>query len=250
MTFPGNSDAPDARPVVSGASASGPDRYPIPGAVHREAEEIRRSRFITTLAPAPDEGAARDFVARIRMEFPDATHHCWAFVAGPPGSTARVGMSDDGEPQGTAGRPMLNVLLHADVGEIVAVVTRYYGGVKLGRGGLGRAYSGGVQRALAALPRAERVTRTALRIRLAYGAHEPLRRMLEALGAQFLDERFGADVIVEVAVPDGNVDELMRRVADLTSGLGEVSALRPPPRREDHPREDRLRGDDDSGRSA
>ncbi|CAN5720608.1 hypothetical protein BH23GEM11_BH23GEM11_05880 [soil metagenome] len=241
-------DAPDAPPEVSGASSHGasghgsrtdaaipepsarsrPARYPIPGAVHRVEEEIRRSRFITTVAPTPDEGAAHDFVSAIRNEFPDATHNCWAFVAGPPGSTARVGMSDDGEPQGTAGRPMLNALLHADVGEVAAVVSRYYGGVKLGKGGLGRAYAGGVQRALATLPRSERVARTSLRIRVAYSAVDPLQRLLEDLEAIVLDKAFGADVVVEVAVPEEKAEELQRRVADLTAGLGEVNPLRSP----------------------
>jgi len=245
LTLPGSPeppDAPDAHPAASGASrfeprfepppggsgGAGSARYPIPGAMHRVEEEIRRSRFITTLAPAPDEEAAQDFIAAIRNEFPDATHNCWAFVAGPPGSTRRVGMSDDGEPHGTAGRPMLNALLHADVGEVAAVVTRYYGGVKLGKGGLGRAYAGGVQRALETLPRGERVARTPLRIRVAYGALDPLRRVLERLEASIVDEVFESDVVVEVAVPEEKVEELLRRVADLTAGLGEVSPLRPP----------------------
>ncbi|TVP50056.1 MAG: YigZ family protein [Gemmatimonadales bacterium] len=212
-----------------GARDEGSARYPIPAAVHRVEEEIRRSRFITTLAPAPDEPAAHDFVAAIRSEFPDATHHCWAFVAGPPGSTRRVGMSDDGEPQGTAGRPMLNVLLHAGIGEVAAVVTRFYGGVKLGKGGLGRAYAGGVREALATLPRSERVSRVALRIRVAYGANDPLRRLLEALEAKVVNDEFGTEVVVDVAVPEANVEELVRRLADLTSGLGEISPL-PAPR--------------------
>ena len=93
----------------------------------------------------------------MNVEFPDATHNCWAYVAGPPASTGRVGMSDAGEPHGTAGRPMLTVLLHSGVGEIAAVVTRYYGGIKLGTGGLVKAYGGAVLAALEALPRVERI---------------------------------------------------------------------------------------------
>ena len=81
-------------------------------------EMVRRSRFITTLARAPDARAAHTFIQRIREEFPDATHNCRAFVAGPPGSTIHVGMNDDGEPRGTAGRPMLAALLHGGVGEV------------------------------------------------------------------------------------------------------------------------------------
>ena len=88
-------------------------RYAIPSRIYRVEELIQRSRFITTAAHAPDANAANAFVDSVRESFPDATHHCWAFVAGPPGSTAHIGMSDDGEPHGTAGRPMLTVLLHS-----------------------------------------------------------------------------------------------------------------------------------------
>ncbi|HSR43143.1 MAG TPA: YigZ family protein, partial [Longimicrobiales bacterium] len=116
----------------------------MPARVHRVEEVVRRSRFVTTLARAPDAEAAAAFVQRIRDEMPDATHHCWAFVAGPPGNTRAMGMSDDGEPHGTAGRPMLTALLHGGVGEVVAVVARWFGGTKLGTGGLARAYAGGV----------------------------------------------------------------------------------------------------------
>ena len=101
-----------------------PTRFAIPARSHREEEVIQRSRFITSLAHAPTAEVAQAFIARIREEFPDATHHCWAFVAGPPGNTTSIGMSDDGEPHGTAGRPMLMVLQHAGIGDISAVVTR------------------------------------------------------------------------------------------------------------------------------
>src|SRR5690606_17190774 len=126
--------------------------YPIPAATHRTEQTIQRSRFIATLAHAPTVDAARARIDDVRAGFPDATHNCWAFLAGPPGSTAHVGFSDAGEPHGTAGRPMLDVLLHSGIGEVAAVVTRYYGGVKLGKGGLVRAYGGAVQHALATLP--------------------------------------------------------------------------------------------------
>ena len=127
-------------------------RYPVPAAVHRVEQEISRSRFITTVARASTIDEATDFIRRVGAEFADATHNCWAYVIGPPGDTARIGMSDAGEPHGTAGRPMLSALLYSGVGDVVAVVTRYYGGTKLGTGGLVRAYGGGVQQALATLP--------------------------------------------------------------------------------------------------
>lgn len=106
-----------------------------PGEIHREEEVIRRSRFIVSMARVQGPDQAKAFIERIRVEHPDATHNCWAFQAGPAGSTAFAGCSDDGEPKGTAGRPMLTVLLHCGVGEIAAVVTRYFGGTLLGTGG-------------------------------------------------------------------------------------------------------------------
>ncbi len=96
-------------------------------------EVIRRSRFVTSLGRAANRAEALAFVQGIRDRHPRATHHCWAFNAGAPSSTTHVGMSDDGEPRGTAGRPMLTVLLNSDVGEVVVACARYYGGTRLGR---------------------------------------------------------------------------------------------------------------------
>ena len=144
------------------------DRYPVPAARHRVEECIQRSRFICTVQRAITPEAAQAFIKEMNVEFADATHNCWAYVAGPPGSSDRIGMSDDGEPHGTAGRPMLTVLVHGGVGEITAVVTRYYGGTKLGTGGLVKAYGGVVQLALATLPREERVDLVSVQVTVGY----------------------------------------------------------------------------------
>ncbi|NNF14021.1 MAG: YigZ family protein [Gemmatimonadetes bacterium] len=197
-------------------------RYPVPARRHTVEETIRRSRFITTLARAPEPAAAHAFVASVRDESPDATHHCWAFVAGPPGSTARIGMSDDGEPQGTAGRPMLTALLHGGVGEVVAVCTRYYGGVKLGTGGLGRAYSGGVVRALDSLTTEERVERVPYVVTVGYPDIDALQRLIAEMELPVLDEAFGAEVRYRLDVPVDEAAALVRRVTDLSRGAGVV----------------------------
>ncbi len=198
------------------------ERYTVPAGRHREEESIRRSRFITTIARASSGDEARAFIDAIRAEFPDATHNCWAFAAGPPGATADVGMSDDGEPHGTAGRPMLEALLHSGVGEAVAVVTRYYGGVNLGKGGLQRAYSGGVQRALESMPRAERVRRVAVWVAVEYGARDPVERVADELDAVILAEEYGAEVRLKVGVPESLLGDFRRAVAEVTSGRGRV----------------------------
>src|SRR3954469_1102863 len=113
--------------------------YRIPAATTRIENEVSRSRFIATLANAPSFQEARDFIASIRAEMPDANHHVYAFKVG-YGSSVIEGMSDDGEPSGTAGPPVLAVLRGADIGDAVLVVTRYFGGTKLGTGGLVHAY--------------------------------------------------------------------------------------------------------------
>lgn len=202
-----------------------PARYPVPARNHRVEEVIRKSRFITTLAHAPEPESAHGFVTRIREEFPDATHNCWAFVAGPPGSTAAIGMSDDGEPHGTAGRPMLNALLHGGVGEIVAVSTRYFGGTKLGTGGLSRAYSGGVRLALESLPTREKVERTSVRIRVDYEFVDALKRLLDEAEALVREEAYEAQVTFLVSVPVGALDGLEGSLAGMTRGRGMIERL-------------------------
>ncbi len=193
-------------------------RYPIPGQTHRVEEEIRRSRFITTVAHTPSLEEARAFVAQMKEEFADASHNCWAYVVGPPGNTAQVGMSDDGEPHGTAGRPMLTVLLHSGIGDITAVVTRYFGGTLLGKGGLVKAYSGGVQYALESLPLAERVEKVTLTVVIDYASLTLFQRMLPDFEADILAETFAADITYRLALPAAGLDAFSEAVIGLTNG--------------------------------
>ena len=195
-------------------------RYAIPSRIYRVEELIQRSRFITTAAHAPDADAANAFVDSVRELFPDATHHCWAFVAGPPGSTAHIGMSDDGEPHGTAGRPMLTVLLHSGVGEVVTVCTRYFGGVKLGTGGLSRAYAGGVKLLLQTLPTELKIKRVHVSVRVAYPHVESLQRLLDDLEVVVEHEEYGEEVRYQIAVPVMTLETLREQLAQLTSGEG------------------------------
>jgi uncharacterized YigZ family protein len=197
-------------------------RYPIPAEPHRTHEEIERSKFVTTVAPAATIDDAQAFIASIRDEFPDATHNCWAYVVGPPGSTARIGMSDDGEPHGTAGRPMLTALLHGGVGDVAAVVTRYYGGIKLGTGGLVRAYGGCLQRALLTLPRAERVAWATLQALVGYADVAAVRQLVAAHRGEILAEEFGADVAYMIRVPVPDAEPFTIALRDATRGQAVV----------------------------
>jgi len=192
--------------------------YKIPAKLYRTEETIKRSRFIATVAHAFTEEDAKVFISIIKNEFPDATHNCWAYVAGPPGDTARIGMSDDGEPHGTAGKPILTVLLHSEIGEIVAVVTRYFGGTKLGTGGLVRAYSGSVKNALAGLSIKEKrdvITLTAI---LDYSKITAVRQMIESFNSEIIEAKYEADVSFKIELPKNNKDSFIHAITDLTGG--------------------------------
>lgn len=212
---------------MSGPEPREKTRYPIP-ATTRTVEEVRqRSRFITTVGTAGTIDEAREFVARVSAGHPDATHNCWAYVVGPPGDTSRVGASDDGEPHGTAGRPMLAVLLGSGVGDIAAVVTRYYGGTKLGKGGLVRAYAGGVKLALDGLPLGERVRRTALLVEIPYSSVAALKHLLPGFEAEILDESYGTQATFTIRLPEERSREFTGAVEGLTGGRARIEAVGP-----------------------
>lgn len=200
-------------------------RYPIPAARHRTEEEILRSRFITTVGFTPTVADARAFIAEVSTEFADASHNCWAYVVGAPGSTAQIGMSDDGEPHGTAGRPMLTVLLHSGIGNICAVVTRYFGGTLLGKGGLVRAYSGGVQFALETLPTTIQIPKAQLTLLFDYATVTSLQRLLPLYEVELNAEEYGTDVTYQVTLPVEQLTPFTQAVTELTNGQALIEVI-------------------------
>ena len=203
---------------MSSSSDQPATRFPVPAETRRVEETIKRSRFITTVARAGTPDAARAIIARVRAEFPDATHHCWAYVAGAPGSSRAIGMSDDGEPHGTAGKPMLNVLMHGGVGEIVAVCTRYYGGVKLGTGGLSRAYASGVANAIGCLPTTVKQEYVPLLVEVPYENAEAIQRLANDLKVIVENVTYGANVQLDVLVPFEVQSAFSSGVREVTRG--------------------------------
>ena len=199
------------------------DPYPVPASTVEAREVIRRSRFVTVLGRAESRADASRFVEEVRRRHPGATHYCWAFNAGPPGSTAQVGMSDAGEPRGTAGRPMLNALLHSGLGEVVAVCARYYGGVKLGTGGLVRAYGGGVKKTSRICPMVNKIAQDTVLVSVSYDMAPRVTHALRALGAEIEDQTFGTDVRIRAQVATQRRAELEAAIADATSGRGVVA---------------------------
>lgn len=191
--------------------------YRVPAGRHQFEIVIARSRFIATADRTPSVEATRALLTDIRAEMPDATHHVYAFRVG-FGNSVTEGMSDDGEPSGTAGPPVLAVVRGAEIGDVMVVVTRYFGGTKLGTGGLVRAYSEAARGVLRDLPTEEKIPRCRLAIELPYSLYAQIKRLLLEYNAVILDERFTADVAVTVSVALPDADRLSAQIIDLSSG--------------------------------
>ncbi|KUJ66489.1 IMPACT family protein [Streptomyces albus subsp. albus] len=178
--------------------------------------EINRSRFICALAPAATEREAQEFLQRVRAEHPTATHNCFAYVIGADGAVQKAG--DDGEPGGTAGVPMLQMLLRRDIRYVVAVVTRYYGGVKLGAGGLIRAYGGAVGEALDVLGTVVRQRFRLVTVVVDHQRAGKLENDLRATGRAVRGVRYAEAVSIEVGLPESDLDAFRAWLADATAG--------------------------------
>lgn len=183
--------------------------------------EVKRSRFLCTLVRVEDEAAARAVVERLRKQHWDARHHCSAFRIGPPPSPVERS-SDDGEPAGTAGAPMLDVLRGSGVSDAVAVVTRWFGGTLLGAGGLVRAYGDAVR---TALDEAGTLRRSLVREHLLELDHADAGRVeseLRTRGIEVLDTAYGARVSLTLGVPPAGESRLASLLAELTAGSTET----------------------------
>ena len=182
--------AGDGAPGAGGGSAGEPARgYRAPAAPATGELRVKGSRFLAVVAPAADEAAARGVVEAVRREHPGATHHCFAWRLG---AEPRERSSDAGEPAGTAGPPILRALRGAGLSDAVAVVTRWFGGVKLGKGGLARAYAAAVREALAAAVAVERTPTVALEVEVPYPALGAVKRLVHPPEVELAAERYGA----------------------------------------------------------
>ena len=207
------------------------DRYPIPdlapGQTHNVQLLIRRSRFLAAVAHCSSVEGARAFIQAQRQMYADAAHNCWAFCAGPPGNAASIAYNDDGEPYGTAGRPMLTVLLHSGVGELVCVVTRYFGGVKLGTAGLVHAYQDSVRAALADLPLRLHTQTTAICVTVNYKYVDMLRRALPVHEAHIRREKFAEAACFDIAIPKEQLEAFCQLLKERSSGSALIAYMTP-----------------------
>jgi len=202
------------------------DAYDIPAELFSLSEEIKKSRFITLLAHTDGVVAARAFVQQVKSEHPTARHHCWAWVAGSPADSQQLGFSDDGEPSGTAGKPMLAQLMGNNIGEITAVVVRYYGGIQLGTGGLVKAYGGGVQQALKLLPRLQKVPMLTFMLTCDYAQLSEIERMIVRFHGQLQHCAFLQYVSLTLALPHAQVAGFTQNLTDFSRGTLHLVSLK------------------------
>ncbi len=178
---------------------------------------VNRSRFLTTIRRAPTVPAARAAIAERRQALPAANHHVYAFIVG-HGNSVTEGMSDDGEPTGTAGPPTLAVLRGADIGDIALITTRYFGGIKLGTGGLVRAYSQAAKGALAALRTELKVERQVVGLELPYALYASVKRLIAEYAGTVEDEEFGARVLMIVRFVAADLPPFAEQLRELSAG--------------------------------
>ncbi|SAK79245.1 IMPACT family member YigZ [Caballeronia calidae] len=190
--------------------------YTLASSVSTEID-IRKSRFIALAIPVADRDEAMRELERLRAEHPGATHVCWALLAG-----GQSGMSDDGEPSGTAGRPILEVLRHHEVDGVLAAVVRYYGGIKLGAGGLVRAYTDAIASAMQLAERVERIERGLLHIEVDYADEARVRRWIEQNDAELVQSEYGMTVRLVVRMAAAAREPAAVELRDLTNGRAGV----------------------------
>ncbi len=198
----------------------------VPAKEHRTEITVVNSRFIAVAAPAFSVEDARNFIQRIRREFADATHHVPAFLIG-SGATTIEHCNDDGEPAGTAGKPILSVLKGSGIGNIVVVVVRYFGGTKLGTGGLVKAYQQAAKAVLSEIPVAVQVKACELLCLVGYSDYQKVQRLIESQNGEVLEENFTDQVSLRIQIPSSNLVDFEQSLGDLTHGKVALTIINP-----------------------
>ena len=194
-----------------------PDAYAVLGARASAERRIKGSRFIARALPVSDAVAAAELRRRVAADFPDASHHCWAYRLGHP-DTALLLNSDAGEPAGSAGAPIERAIVSSGLSDLICVVVRWFGGTKLGVGGLIRAYGGAAAEALAAAERAEKLRCLGYEGEFPYEMEGALRSLLDGLGGRLLASAYGERVSWRVELPASACAPWLAQVLDLARG--------------------------------
>ena len=170
--------------------------------------EIKKSAFITYAYPVTSREQAMFHVEQLREQYADARHHCWAYIIGDPNNTTSAGFDDDGEPNGTAGRPILNVLQHKSIGNVIIIVVRYFGGIKLGAGGLTRAYAGSAQAAVDEMILSPYVPMITVEILAEFATEAQCRYVVESLNGSIENVSYSKQVTLTVTLAEANIEHL------------------------------------------
>ena len=193
------------------------DEYLVPTGYGEDEFTEKKSKFIGRVWPVETEEEALEKIQQMKKQHYDATHNCWAYVL----KSGTMRFSDDGEPGGTAGNPMMQVLQKEELYNVCCVVTRYFGGTLLGAGGLVRAYTKGAKIAIDAAGKSIKRVWSVLYIPCPYTFYERVKLEVEAFGGVIRDTQFGAEVELEILVPKESAQSFLDRITDLTSGTVE-----------------------------
>lgn len=175
--------------------------------------EIKKSEFIAHAYPVSSREQAMFHVEQLHEQYPDARHWCWAYIIGDPDNTTSAGFDDDGEPNGTAGRPILGVLQHKSIGNVIIVVVRYFGGIKLGAGGLTRAYAGSAQAAVDQMTLSPYIPMAKVQIVATFATEAQCRYVIEDLGGQVEDVAYSQQVMLTATLAQADIADLKERLA-------------------------------------
>ena len=187
--------------------------------------EEKRSRFLAFLWPVASKDEGFEHLEKLKAQYPDARHHCWAYLMGDPEQALSAGFNDDGEPGGTAGKPMLNVLSQRKVGNVFAVVVRYFGGVKLGAGGLTRAYGQAISRALDDAELRLMVPMIQLEIQTPFALEEKVRNVLQKNQINQIDVTYTHEVILRCECPHSEAEQIINAIVEATSGQANAQTI-------------------------
>lgn len=182
--------------------------YKIPAEYIEHTYEIKKSEFITRLHYIQDRAQAMEFLQQAKKDYPDARHHCWAYLLGDPACPSNAAFNDDGEPSGTAGKPMLNVLNHKDIGDILVIVIRYFGGIKLGAGGLVRAYSSATQQAIDLLKTEQQIASEQITFIASYADEKDIRHFCGQQKATVIEVNYLSEIELIADMPISQLDKI------------------------------------------
>ncbi len=192
--------------------------YPIAASEVISESLVTRSRFICYISHCQSNEQAKTFIASLREIHPQASHHCYAFITGAPNDSQGYGFSDDGEPSGTAGKPIFSVLQGSNIGEVCAVVVRYFGGTKLGTGGLQRAYSDSARQALSQLKTTLKIAMVYKSLACQYNQVNDVQHFVEQFAGKIIAKNFAEQVMLTIAIPRQNKESLQKQLLILSAG--------------------------------